>query len=122
MSLTGVAEGRPPDVVTNVGGPVKNEFEITVPDDPFGNWLAMNDLIAASVLPTQETSEVERQSKKMVGGQPAHIWKSNAIKKAGTPFAYKEQWLIMELDGVFAHLQHLNDGTVRIIMANKRLV
>ncbi len=122
MSGNGAVEGRPPDVVTNVGGPVPNEFDITVPEDPFGNWLAMNDLIAASVLPTQETSEVERQSKKMVGGAPAHIWKSNLIKKAGTPLAYKEQWLILELDGVFAHVHHLNDGTVRIIMASKRLV
>lgn len=120
MDGNGVAEHRPPDVVTNVGGPVPNEFQITVPDDPAGNWLALNDVIAASVIPTKEGGE--EQSKKMAKGQPAYIWKSNAIKKAGTPLAYKEQWLVMELGGVFVHLHHANDGQMRIIVADHRLV
>ena len=100
-----------------------NEFEITIPDaDPPGApWSAVNGLVGISVYPTPgggPTSLME-----LADGRRAHMVKSNQIKAAMTENAYKEQWLLSELNGVFVHVRHDHlTGKVAIVVADKRLI
>jgi hypothetical protein len=110
---------RPPDAQLNVGGPAVNEFEIHLPGDETRNWLASNDRVAVTVIPNEGG---DGEPSKKLNGEPAYIWKANHLRNVGTPLAYKDQWLVCELDGVFAHLKHEDDGRVRLILSTERIV
>ncbi len=109
-----------PDAVTDVG-PLPNEFEISVGADG-EPWSAANQAVVVTVIP--KGRDRAPPSKLLAGtDRPAHIWKANHIRNAMTPNAYKDQWLIGELDGVFVHVKHDPvTGLVRIVMSKDRLV
>ncbi len=109
-----------PDAVTDVG-PLPNEFEISVGADG-EPWSAVNQAVVVTVMP--QGSDRAPPSKLLAGtDRPAHMWKANHIRNAMTPDAYKDQWLIAELDGVFVHIKHEADsGLVRVLVAKERLM
>ncbi len=96
-----------------------NEFNIRIPEKPGEPWAAANGVIGATLFPG---TDPEPGSKTLKGGRPWRVWKANEIKKACTPAAYKHQWLILELNGVFVHVHHDHQtGMVNIVMASERL-
>ena len=48
------------------------------------------------------------------------VFKRNAIKNALTTFARKEQWLVVELDGVRCYVTEIN-GSTHIVMTREEL-
>ena len=125
-------EGRPPQrtVQQTEGTPepdksspvptLPNEFEIEVPDRAGVPWSASNGTVGVTIFPGEK--ENPEASKRLADGRPAHLWKQNMIRAALTPKAYKEQWLIAELNGVFVHINHDHKtGVVAIAIAEERL-
>ncbi len=92
-----------------------NEFEIK-PGDKGQPWHASNGPVDVTAF----ASEHNKAPSKSLGAVPALLFKANRIHRAGTPDAYKEQWLVAELNGVFVHLKSL-DGRVSVIVADHRL-
>lgn len=108
-----------PTTKTHSLAPLPNEFEIEIPDKPGQPWNAANGMVGVTVFTGASPHET---SKKLADGRAWHVWKANAIKKAMTPAAYKEQWLIAELNGVFVHIKHDHEtGKVNIVIAGERL-
>jgi len=56
----------------------------------------------------------------LLGDGAGRLFKRNAIKRAGTPQARKVQWLVAELDGVFAYV-HAEAGRVSVVVTRREL-
>lgn len=92
-------------------------FEIALPEDDGDAWHATSGHVAASLYPGKAPAD---GSKRLVDGRKWRVWKQNVIRRACTPAAATECWLMMELNGVFVHVQDGPEG-VRVVMADRRL-
>ena len=79
--------------------PLPREFNIVKGDA--GDWHASNSSIAMTV-------------------QGGRLFKRNAIKQAGSPGAFKVQWLVGELDGVRVYVKDTGEA-VHLIMTKADL-
>ena len=92
------------------------EFECAEPGED-RVCVATNGHVSVTVLPGEDPQETMI---KWPSGAKAHVSKRNLLKQVGTPDAYKEQWCLAELNGIWVHIKDDN-GQVHIIVTDKRM-
>lgn len=90
------------------------EIEVGAADAP---WSASNGRVGLTVVPDRHATH---DGHRLADGRPVLIHKTNAIKRACTPDAYKVQWAVGRLNGVRIYVQEAG-GQVNILVTSKDL-
>lgn len=69
----------------------------------------------------EQTGSNGRVSLTVAPDGASRMRRRNAIKNAGTPTAYRVQWLYAELDGVRAYLRDDGAGGVHVVLTRQDL-
>ena len=93
------------------------EFTIEIPREEAAAWHASNGEIGVTLVPS---AGVEPTSKNLADGRAVHLFKANYLRKACTPRAYREQWLVGELGGLFVHVGY-KEGRPHVVIADRRM-